>query len=89
MVNVCYVSVDMEIKEKVLSIFTDVIGEQVTEDSTCEDMCFDSIDKALVSLEIEATFEIDITDEDFENSKTISDIINIVTNKYGNGNIQK
>lgn len=79
----------MEIKEKVLSIFTDVIGEQVTEKSTCEDMCLDSIDKALVSLEIEDTFEIDITDEDFENSKTISDIISIVTNKYGNGNIQK
>lgn len=58
MVDVCYVSVDMEIKEKVLSIFTDVIGEQVTEKSTCEDMCFDSIDKALVALEIEATFEL-------------------------------
>lgn len=79
----------MEIKEKVLSIFTDVIGEQVTEKSTCEDMCFDSIDKALVALEIEATFEIEITDEDFEKAKNIGDIISIIVKKYGNGNIQE
>lgn len=89
MVNVCYVAVDMEIKEKVLSIFTDVIGEQVTKDSTCEDMCFDSIDKALVALEIETTFGIEITDEDFEKSKNIGDIISIIVKKYGNGNIQE
>lgn len=52
-------------------------------------MCFDSIDKALVALEIEATFEIEITDEDFEKSKNIGDIISIIVKKYGNGNIQK
>ena len=76
----------MDIKKKVLSIFNDVIGIQVTEKDTCEDLEFDSIDKALVALEVEETFDIEISDEDFDNSKTIGDFINIVTNKYNNAN---
>lgn len=76
----------MEVKEKILSIFTDVIGEQVTDDSTCEDMCFDSIDKALVAIEIEDKLGVVLLDEVFDNSNTVGDIIKFVTKclNYGN-----
>ena len=76
----------MDIKQKVLSIFKDVIGIQVTVTDTCEDLEFDSIDKALVALEIEETFSIEVADEDFDKANNVGDFINIVTNKYNNVN---
>ena len=77
----------MDIKQKVIDIFTEIIGEQVTENSTCGDMCFDSIDMALSIMEIGAQFEIELTDDDFDKSKTVGDIIKIVEKKVTNGNI--
>lgn len=76
----------MEIEKEVLGILTGVIGEQVTKETTCDEMDFDSIDMAIVSLDVEEKFGVSLNEEDFEKSHTAGNLAKIVERRLNNGN---
>ncbi|HXU93372.1 MAG TPA: acyl carrier protein [Gallionella sp.] len=52
--------------------------EQITPESTFESLGLDSLDAVELLLDIETTFNIEIEDADYENAKTVSDLVALV-----------
>lgn len=77
----------MTIEERVLSIIRNIDGDDTVKPSdTFDDILFDSIDFALTSLEIEQKFALVIDDEKFDTFEKVSDLIDYVAKRVGNGN---
>lgn len=77
----------MTIEERVLSIIRNIDGDDTVKPSdTFDDILFDSIDFALTSLEIEQKFALIIEDEKFDTFEKVSDLIDYVAKRVGNGN---
>lgn len=77
----------MTIEERVLSIIRNIDGDDTVKPSdTFDDILFDSIDFALTSLEIEQKFALVIEDEKFDTFEKVSDLIDYVAKRVGNGN---
>lgn len=77
----------MTTEERVLSIVRDIDGDDTVKPSdTFDEILFDSLDFALTSLEIEEKLALVIEDEKFETFEKVSDLIDYVTKRVGNGN---
>lgn len=77
----------MTIEERVLSIIRNIDGDDTVKPSdTFDDILFDSIDFALTSIEIEQKFALIIEDEKFDTFEKVSDLIDYVAKRVGNGN---
>lgn len=77
----------MTTEERVLGIVRDIDGDDTVKPSdTFEEILFDSLVFALTSLEIEEKLALVIEDEKFETFEKVSDLIDYVTKRVGNGN---
>ena len=75
----------MEIYEKVAAIVAEQLGisaDDVTAETTLEDLNADSLDVVEVIMALEAEFHMEIPDEDAEKIKTVGDLANYVKNNY-------
>lgn len=73
----------MDIFEKISKIIsdnTDISYENISPDSTLYELGIDSIDLVDLVMEAEEVFGISIPDEEFENIKTVSDIVALIEN---------
>lgn len=70
-----------EILEKVKKIMSDnlsVAEEEITIDSTFDELGCDSLDQVQISVDFEKAFNIHILDEDLEKIKTVRDAIKCI-----------
>ncbi len=75
----------MDIYEKVAAIVAEQLGisaDDVTAETTLEDLNADSLDVVEVIMALEAEFNMEIPDEDAEKIKTVGDLADYVKNNY-------
>ena len=65
------------IKEMICDQF-DIPEEEITMDSTMEDLDIDSIDAVDLDMSIEDEFDIDIPDNELEGFKSVGDVVRFV-----------
>lgn len=69
--------------EKVKAIIVDQLSisdeDMITPDTTLEDLGADSLDLVEVIMAIEDEFDVQIKDEDLENLKSVSDLIDYIS----------
>ncbi len=65
------------IKEMICDQF-DIPEEEITMDSTMEDLDIDSIDAVDLAMSIEDEFDIDIPDNELEGFKSVGDVVRFV-----------
>ncbi|HDI60741.1 MAG TPA: acyl carrier protein [Desulfobacteraceae bacterium] len=74
----------MSVQDKVKKIIAEKLGvdptEVVPEASFVEDLGADSLDLVELIMSMEEAFEIEISDEDAENLKTVQDAIDYINN---------
>lgn len=77
----------MDIVAKVKEIIVEQLGvnaDQVTDDASfIEDLGADSLDTVELVMAFEDAFELEISDEDAENLKTVGDAINFLKEQIG------
>ena len=74
----------MDILQKIKEIISEQTGieeENLSENTTMEDVMADSLDKVEMLMSIEDAFDIDIPDSDAENFNNIGDIVSYIENK--------
>ena len=74
----------MTIRERVLEVANDVIGdlpEDVSEDTVIVELHLDSLDFMDLMFEIEENFDIEISDKDAEDWRVLGDIVRCVEYK--------
>ncbi|MCL6623593.1 MAG: acyl carrier protein [Fimbriimonadales bacterium] len=80
---------DQEIFERVKKVVATVAGrkeEEVTPNSSfTEDLGMDSLDVVQCVMDLEEAFSIEIPDTDVEHIRTVSDAVNYIREKIGNG----
>lgn len=69
-----------EVKEKVLAIIEDkgYFGDTPTEETTCEDLGYDSMDYAEIQMNIEKEFFISPKDAEWEHARNVGQWIDVV-----------
>jgi len=75
----------MDIYEKVATIVAEQLGisiDDVTAETTLEDLNADSLDVVEVIMALEAEFNMEIPDEEAEKVKTVGGLANYVQNNY-------
>ena len=75
----------MDIYEKVAAIVAEQLGisaDDVTAETTLEDLNADSLDVVEVIMALEAEFNMEIPDEYAEKIKTVGDLADYVKNNY-------
>lgn len=73
----------MDILEKISKIIesnTDISADCISPETTLLELGLDSIDLVDLVMEIEEAFGVTIPDEEFENIKSVSDIIALIEN---------
>lgn len=73
----------METFEKLREIIsqnTDVNEENISLETTLDELGLDSIDLVDLIMSVEEAFSINVPDEEFENIKSVSDIVGIIDN---------
>ena len=70
-----------KIKE-IISRQTDIDEDTLTEDTTMEEITSDSLDIVEMLMDIEETFDVDISDEDAKNLTTIGELCNYIDDRY-------
>lgn len=77
----------MDTMSKVKEIIVEQLGvnaDQVTDDASfIEDLGADSLDTVELVMAFEEAFEIEISDDDAENLKTVGDAVNYLKGKLG------
>ena len=71
----------MSIKEKVISIVSEVLGiesEKITSADTFDDLYIDSLDLVEIIIECEQEFGYPIKDDKVQNLKTVGDLVNLI-----------
>lgn len=71
----------MSTESKVKQIISTESGFKLDEiklDSTPDSLAMDSLDTIMIVMEIEAEFEIELSDDDFGEDMTVQDMINLV-----------
>lgn len=53
------------------------------EANLADDLGCDSLDRVELALEVEQTFDLDLTDDDVENIRTVADLVRLVDAKTG------
>ncbi len=74
----------MDIAERVRSIIAERLNvnpEEITLETTFEDLGADSLDVMDLIMELEQEFDLEIPDEDAENIRTIEDTINYIRSR--------
>ena len=74
----------MDILQKIKEIISEQTGieeENLSENTTVEDVMADSLDKVEMIMSIEDAFDIDISDSDAESFNNIGDIVSYIENK--------
>lgn len=80
----------MDRLEKLKSIFADMFGEDIDLDKVnesskfVEDLGMNSIGLLSMAMDIEQEFDIKFCNEDFENLRTVGDVIKCIENKKQN-----
>ncbi len=67
--------------EKVVSIVADQINvneEEITEESTFEELGIDEMDLAELVITLEGEFEVEIHDDEFAKINSVSDLVDII-----------
>ena len=55
--------------------------QDIKQDSHCfDDLNFDSLDSVQIVLELENEFDIEVSDEEIDNVKTVQDILDLIDN---------
>ena len=75
----------MDIYEKVVSIVAEQLGistDDITAETTLEDLNADSLDVVEVIMALESEFHMEIPDEDAEKIKTVGALAEYVQNNY-------
>lgn len=75
----------MDIYEKVVAIVAEQLGistDDITAETTLEDLNADSLDVVEVIMALESEFHMEIPDEDAEKIKTIGALAEYVQNNY-------
>ncbi len=79
--------VDMAIEQEIMDIVVDQLGvnesEATPEKSFVEDLNADSLDLTELIMTFEERFNIEISEEEAEKLKTISDVITFITERKG------
>ena len=70
-----------KIKE-IISRQTDIDEDTLTEDTTMEEITADSLDIVEMLMDIEETFDVDISDEDAKKLTTIGELCNYIDDRY-------
>ena len=70
-----------KIKE-IISRQTDIDEDTLTEDTTMEEITSDSLDIVEMLMDIEETFDFDISDEDAKKLTTIGELCNYIDDRY-------
>ena len=73
--------IEKKIKESLAEFGAD--EDTVTRDATLEDIDVDSLDLVELTQIIEDTYEIDLENKDFENVKTVGDVVDLVVERVG------
>jgi acyl carrier protein len=77
----------MDVMEKVKEIIVEQLGvnaEQVTEEAAfIDDLGADSLDTVELVMAFEEAFELEISDEEAENLKTVGDAVKFLNEKLG------
>ena len=69
-----------KLKEIICDYFEIEEKDFTAEASFFTDFCFDELDMADLSMDIEDVFEIEVTEEDLEKIKTVGDLVEFVEN---------
>ena len=69
-----------KLKEIICDYFEIEEDEFTAEASFKGDFCFDELDMADLSMDVEDVFEIEVTEEDIENFRTVGDLVNFIEN---------
>ena len=75
----------MDIYEKVVAIVAEQLGistDDITAETTLEDLNVDSLDVVEVIMALESEFHMEIPDEDAEKIKTVGALAEYVQNNY-------
>ncbi len=67
-----------KLKEIICDYFEIEEEEFTTEASFTNDFCFDELDLADLSMDVEDVFEIEVTEEDLEKIATVGDLVNFI-----------
>jgi len=74
-----------DILPRIQSILADQFGisesDATPEKSLHEEFGMDSLDGVEIAMAIDEEFNLDLTDEEFENAKTVADLVALVTSK--------
>ena len=70
-----------KIKE-IISRQTDIDEDNLTKDTTMEEITSDSLDIVEMLMDIEETFDVDISDEDAKKLTTIGELCNYIDDRY-------
>lgn len=77
-----------EVKKEVIVIVREISGvDDIDENMSFEDLCFDSLDAVETLINTEKVFDVDIEDEDFEKfsgSSSVANVIDCIYNKINN-----
>lgn len=65
---------------EIISQNTDVNEENISLETTLDELGLDSIDLVDLIMSVEEAFSINVPDEEFENIKSVSDIVGIIDN---------
>jgi acyl carrier protein len=74
----------MDIKQSLLEIFIERLGvglEEITPETTNNDLSMDSLDKVEIVMDIESEFRISITDNEMNALKQFKDYVAVVERK--------
>jgi len=73
-----------QIEAKVLSILGEYVGDDVSmEDNLMTELGADSMDMKQITIEIENCFDFEVDDADFEELKTVGDLVAYVQKRVG------
>ena len=65
---------------KIIADNTDINSDNISPETTLYELGLDSIDLVDLVMEVEEAFSISIPDEEFENIKSVSDIVSLIEN---------
>jgi acyl carrier protein len=75
----------MDISQRVIEIIADITGQDVSEESSLDEIAVDSADVILAVVELEEEYDISITDDEIMGFETVGDIVKSIRAYKGKG----